>query len=252
MSKPPTYSIRDLYPEKIERTPVKPKFLEDLSLREIENDLESLVKIAMKTGATEAVPIRTSQLVIDERARWKCRIPVCFGYNTNPACPPFTPTAEETTRLASKYRHGVLYRLECPPSDVLFPKEEALTGFLAEAIGWANKTDEITGRIETEAQYLGHYHALGFKGGPCGHCGLFSPEFVADIMENMGRVQYRCNVLDNKTCRHYLHVRPAMEGSGFDCFAIGKKVGWDFYALWPQVDPAKTPRAMWMGVVLVI
>ena len=31
-----------------------------------------------------------------------------------------------------------------------------------------------------------------------------------------------------------------------------KELGWDFYSLWPEVDPAKTPRAMWMGLVLVI
>jgi len=244
------YSVRSPLPEKAERTPVKPRFLEELSLKDIANDLKFLVEIAIRSGATEAMPIKTNQLIIDERARMKCRIPLCVGYNTNPACPPFTPTAEETRQILSKYRHGVLFRLECPSRDVFYSFED-LTAIRA-TLDWINKSGEIAGRVEAEAQYLGYYFAMGFKGGLCAHCGLFSADDMINFFQSNGTKQLRCNLLANRSCRHYLRVRPAMEGCGFDVFAIGKKVGWDFYVLGSEIDPVKTPHAMWMGVVLVV
>ena len=59
-------------------------------------------------------------------------------------------------------------RLECPPEDVTYQK------FLSSGIIWANKIGEIVTRVEAEANYMGYYLAMGFKGGPCGFCGLKS------------------------------------------------------------------------------
>jgi len=237
-------TIRPVIPEKAERAPVKPKFPEDLSPTDIKNDLDFLIKTAIKSGATECVPIEPDQIIIEERVRWKCRIPICIGYNTNPSCPPFAPTAPETKQLVSEYKYALLYKIECPPSDILFP-------FPENPLKWINLTGEITGRVEAEAQYLGYYKALGFKGGLCGYCGIFSPEAMMEFTRS-GESPATCNVFRNKPCRHYHRVRSAMEASGMDCYAITKKVGWDIYTVLTETDPKKTPCTFWMGLVLII
>lgn len=72
--------------EKIVRAASRP--ILDVNETRIKEDLEKLLEKAREAGATEAVIIPTDKIVIDERVRLKCRIPVCFGYNTNPSCAP--------------------------------------------------------------------------------------------------------------------------------------------------------------------
>jgi predicted metal-binding protein len=158
--------------EKIIRPASKP--ILDVDDAQLKKDLEKLLEKAKEAGATEATIIPTDKIVIDERVRLKCRIPLCFGYNTNPGCPPLTPTAEETRQIVSRYRYGILMRLECPPEDVTYPM------FLSRGIIWANKIGEVVSRVEAEANYIGYYLAMGFKGGPCGFCGLFCEDYVAE------------------------------------------------------------------------
>ena len=70
-------------------------------------------------------------------------------------------------------------RLECPPEDVTYQK------FLSSGIIWANKIGEIVTRVEAEANYMGYYLAMGFKGGPCGFCGLKSGSLKRSLHLNV-------------------------------------------------------------------
>ncbi|MBT9132341.1 MAG: hypothetical protein DDT33_00855 [Firmicutes bacterium] len=93
-------------------------------------------------------------------------------------------------------------------------------------------------------------HAVGFKGGPCGFCGLFSEDYVEKwILEK--KPPLKCAVLNNEMCRHYLKSRPAMEACGIDVFATAKNVGWEMWVIMPETDPAKIPCSQWVGLVLV-
>lgn len=232
-----------LVPEdKITRPASKP--ILDVDETQLKKDLKKLLEKAREAGATETTIIPTGKIVVDERARLKCCNPICFGYNTSPCCPPLSPTAEETRQIVSKYKYGILMRLECPPEDVTYQK------FLSSGITWANKIGEVVNEVEAEANYIGYYLATGFKGGPCGYCGLFSEDYVEKwILEK--KVPLKCAVLSNELCRHYLKSRPAMEASGIDVFATARNVGWEMWVIMPETAPGKIPCSQWVGLVLV-
>jgi predicted metal-binding protein len=218
------------------------------------DDLEALVEIAIKAGEevaeragkparTEAKVIATDQIVLDERARWKCIIPLCFGYGSSPMCPPYSPTTEEMKGIISKYKYGVFLRYMPPISDHVYPD------FLGYASEHVNELNEIVSIVETEAGYMGYYFAMGFKGGPCCLCGVFLAKWVGDFF--VGKDVPRCPVLDGKICYHYTRPRPALEACGVDVFSTARNVGWKTYLILPEHPEEAVPCVSWYGLVLV-
>jgi hypothetical protein len=62
------------------KTGPKPKpFKQVRDPKELQEDLAHYAQEAIRVGATDAKPIRASDVVIDERVRAKCMIPKCFG-----------------------------------------------------------------------------------------------------------------------------------------------------------------------------
>ncbi len=122
--------------------------------------------------------------------------------------------------------------------------------FLSRGIVWANKIGEVVSMVEAEANYIGYYLAMGFKGGPCGFCGLFSEDYIREwFLEK--KVPIKCAVLNNEMCPQYLKSRPALEACGIDVFATVRNVGWEMWIIMPETDPAKIPCSQWVGLVLV-
>lgn len=221
----------------------------------VPGDLEELVKrtaaagdeVAKRGGhsaRTRATVIRTEQIVIDERARWKCIIPVCFGYGTSPCCPPYSPTAEQMQSIVSKYRYGVFFRYMPPIEDHTYPD------FFVKSAAHVNELNEIVGLVETEACYMGYYLSMGFKGGPCCLCGIFDPQAVAEF--TLGKDIPRCPVLDGKVCYHWTRARPALEACGVDVFATARNVGWETFLIYPEHPAESLPCVSWHGLVLVV
>jgi len=218
-------------------------------------DLEELVEVAKKaiedvakrakTPANGlATMITTDKIVIDPRARWKCIIPMCFGYGSSPCCPPYSPTHTETQEIVSRYKYGILIRYMPRVEDHIYPD------MITRTFQHVNELNEIVAIVETEANYRGYHLAMGFKGGPCGDCGVFSPEYVADWFS--GKEMPRCPVLDGKICNSYLRPRPAMEASGIDVFATARNAGWDTpYIIMPEHPKTSVPCVSWHGLVLV-
>jgi len=215
-------------------------------------DVESLAEFACQAGAevaerrgvdarTEACVIAAKDIVLDERVRWKCIIPLCFGYGSSPMCPPYSPTTEEMRVIVSKYQYGVFLRYMPPVESYIYPQ------FLSESGTRVNELNEIVGTVEAEAGYRGFHLAMGFKGGPC--C-LFSAKQVTDW--GQGKNVPRCPVLEGNTCHHYLQPRPALEACGVDVFATAKKAGWTTYLVLPEYPAQSIPCVSWYGLVLVI
>ena len=114
-------------------------------------------------------------------------------------CPPNTPHPREFERALRKFQWGIL--VQTRPQDIT----------------------EIVVAVEREAFLLGHYLALGLKGGKCFLCA-------------------ECTAPD-EPCRYPDMARPAMEALGIDVFATLKKAGipasvktsgeekWFFYGL---------------------
>jgi predicted metal-binding protein len=219
-----------------------------------DEDLEELVRIAIRTGEdigarsdhqvkAEALAMSTSKLVIDERARWKCMIPLCFGYGSSPNCPPHSPTAEQMREIVGSYHAAILMRYMPPVADHTYP------AFLVNSAGHVNAVNEMVGIVEAEAAYMGYYLAMGFKGGPCCLCGRFGPEEVAEWID--GKPTAPCPALRGQVCNHYNHARPALEACGVDVFATAHRVGWETWVIQPEHPTESVPCVSWYGLVLV-
>jgi predicted metal-binding protein len=237
---------RDVLPRKQDRPMSIPKEEADLKdLQELVETAEKTIEEISKGEAKSKVCIMTTdKIVIDPRARWKCIIPLCLGYNSSPCCPPFSPTHTEMQDIVSRYEYAVLIRYMPSVENHVYP------GFLSQSIQHVNELNEIVSIVETDACYRGYYLAMGFKGGPCGACGLLSAEYVADWWQE--KEVPKCPVLDGKTCHGYLRARPALEACGVNVFATARNAGWEApYIIMPEHPRESVPCISWHGLVLV-
>ena len=237
-------------PPKQDRPPSPAKFEADMK------DFEELVEFAKKTiediaeryknkATGDAKIIKTEDIVMDMRVRWKCIIPTCFGYGSSPHCPPNSPTYEEMKEIVSQYKYAIMVKYSPRVRTMVMPR------YGTEGIQVANEVGELVSMVEAEAGYMGYYLAMGFKGGPCGFCGILNPEYIADFM--LGKDIPRCAVLEGKMCNHYLQARPALEACSVDVFATAKKVGWETpYIIMPEHPKKSVPFVSWHGIVLLV
>ncbi len=88
---------------------------------DFEQHLERLCNLAHELGATKAKALKAEDVVVDERVRLKCRIPICNDYGTNLMCPPYLGiSVSEFARILSNYRVALLLQIDCP-----IPHEDA-------------------------------------------------------------------------------------------------------------------------------
>ena len=58
-------------------------------------------------------------MVVDERVRLKCQVPLCDDYGLNLMCPPNVMPVSDFVQTLSRYRFAVLLQLNCPiPQDM--------------------------------------------------------------------------------------------------------------------------------------
>ncbi len=245
-----SFKWRRLLPKKKDRPPspiqLKPdeKIFQELIKRANKIIDELIVKSKIKATG-HAKLITTDNIVLDPRVRWKCRIPVCFGYGTSINCPPHSPTTEEMREIVNSYQHAILVTIYPPIKNHIFP--DILLGVQ----GDVNLLNQMVSMIEAEATYLGYYLAMGFKGGPCVGCGFFSPEYFKEMMQQKKIPQ--CPVLDNQMCRQYLRARPSLEACGVDVFATAVKCGEKPpFVINPEHPKESVPYVVWHGIVLII
>ena len=150
------------------------------SVPHIEKDLQKLERYAKQKGAVLARRIAVEKVVVDERVYYKC-LYGCPSYDSSKMCPPNTPLPQDFERALRKFRFGVLVKTR--PHEI----------------------NEIVVEVERKAFLLGHYLALGLRGGPCMLCD-------------------ECTDLD-EPCRHPEKARPSMEALGIDVFATLKNAG---------------------------
>ena len=197
-------------------------------------DLDKLAAFANGVGATDAVVAPTGVLVVSEVMRLKCQIPACWGYNASPFCPPRTATAAEMKSIVAEYTWALLLAV---------PRQAPATGSAAELFEHSNKVKEVVGRTEVEAQYNGLLDTIGFPGGPCTLCGMFSEEWIRE-MKRGADVPY-CPLIQRTAplCLHSYHGRPAAQAVGLDMYATAKNVGWEKYLTPPE--PVTDGRIDW-------
>jgi len=245
-----SYKWRRLMPKKKDRPPSPIKREPDTEFFKelIERSNKIIEKVITKSKSKSeghAKLITMDKIVIDPRVRWKCRIPVCFGYGMSLNCPPHSPTAEEMREIVDSYTYGILISFYPPVKNHVFP------GYTVNSIGDVNLLNQMVSEIEAEATYLGYYLAMGFKGGPCGGCGFLSPEYLSELLKEKKSVP--CPALSGQMCPQYLRARPALEACGVDVFATVINCGEPSpYVINPEHPKESVPYVGWHGIVLII
>lgn len=182
--------------------------------------LDDIISLLKKRGASAVVLANTADIVIDERVRLKCRVPVCDSYNKNLMCPPYVPSMEEFREALANYRQAILIQISADlhETHANAPREEV---FLP-----ARKLHELVNLGEREAFTAGFRFAAGLIGGCCRLC----EECVA--------------AQGGTSCRFPFQARPSMEAMGIDVVATAEKVGL------PLTFPI-TNKVTWMGLILI-
>jgi predicted metal-binding protein len=208
-------------------------------MTQIESDLQDLCKLARKLGATDAVSFSAGGVVVDERVRLKCSIPLCDDYGLNLMCPPNVMSVQEFREILAKYNHAVLIQMEIlMPAEVkveirkaadvsaLYRDPRFLESYEKYFTPVKMKLQRIVHKIESKAFSQGYRFAVGFAAGSCKLC----PKCVA--------------VDSCEPCRHPFRARPSMEAMGIDAVQTARNAGLPFDI------PAKD-KVVWNGLVLV-
>jgi predicted metal-binding protein len=208
--------------------------------------IAQLVQFALDKGAYRAKAFSARKVVVDERVRLKCEIPLCPHYNTTLTCPPNVPGVEEFRKALRLYRTAVLVQTRAPLTLSLddFDKQEVLTYLESHGTAPAAKGGEtseayrnmadvklqsvrlhkLVNEVETQAMSLGYHYALGLIGGDCMLCPKCAGPGTA--------------------CRRPFQARPAMEGVGIDVVRTAEKAGLPF-----DIPPKQ--EVVWSGLVLL-
>ena len=179
----------------------------------------ALAAEAVRQGATasEWIPIR--DIVLDERVRLKCQVPLCDSYDRNLMCPPRLPKVAEFRETLSCFSQALLVQVAAPlaakPSrnrkDVYRP---------------AKKLHTLINSLEKMAFVEGYHYATGLIGGCCRLCS----ECVA--------------VTGGTKCHHPFQARPSMEAMGIDVTATLRETGMS--CPFPVLDHVR-----WTGLLLI-
>ncbi len=209
--------------------------------------IRKLEKFALDKGAYRAKPFSARLVVVDERVRAKCQIPLCPHYGRCLTCPPNVLSVEEFSRVLSRYETSLLVQTQSSISGEAenYDRDEVLQyvaapgkpkkkgGKKTEALKdldnmkiAAIRLHKLVNEVEGAAMSLGFPYALGLIGGECMLC----PECVG--------------IGSREACRRPYQARPSMEGVGIDVFKTSINAGLPF-----EMSPKK--EIIWSGLVLV-
>jgi predicted metal-binding protein len=185
-----------------------------------EKVVEKIMSLLMEHGASAVVLVDSDDIIVDERVRLKCQVPVCDSYGKNLMCPPHVPSVAEFREALKNYSRGILIQVsdELNEECVQVPTEEV---FLP-----ARKLHELVNMGERVAFTAGFRFAAGFMGGCCRLC----DECVA--------------VQGGTSCRFPFKARPSMEAMGVDVTATAEKAGL------PLSFPIRN-KVTWTGLILL-
>jgi predicted metal-binding protein len=188
--------------------------------RQTRKVLTEILTTLTEEGASAVKLVDITQIVVDERVRLKCQIPLCDSFNKNLMCPPYVPSVDAFRVALALFSKAILIQVSAPlqGASANFPS--------AEVYAPARKLHELVNLSEKKAFEKGFRFATGLIGGCCRLC----EECVA--------------VQSGQSCRFPFKARPSMEAMGIDVIATTEKAGWTMS--FPIVD-----RVTWTGVVFI-
>ena len=207
-------------------------------MSKVETDLKALCELAKKSGATKAASLDAKKVVVDERVRLKCQVPVCDDYGRNLMCPPNVMSIQEFRNALAKYAHAILIQLEAPmPADVkkeirradnvaaMYKSDKFQVSYKKHFTPAKLKLHRIVNKVESQAFAFGYRFAVGFIAGSCRLCS-------------------ECAAISSEPCRHPFLSRPSMEAMSIDALRTAENAGLPFHI--PLQD-----KIVWNGLILV-
>lgn len=182
--------------------------------------LKKVIDTLKKKGASEVRVIKASDVIVDERVRLKCQIPICDSYGKNLMCPPYLPSVMDFRDALARYDRALLVQLSVP----LHKKSKGKT---KEVFDPARVLHELINLGERLCFEAGFRFATGLIGGCCRLCE------VCIVMEPEGH------------CRHPFRARPSMEAMGIDVIGTLENAGL------PLLRFPVQEKVVWTGLILL-
>ncbi|HOF05711.1 MAG TPA: DUF2284 domain-containing protein [Syntrophales bacterium] len=183
-------------------------------------ELAALIALLKGKGATTVRVVSADRIVVDERVRLKCRVPICDSYDRNLMCPPFVMSVAEFRQTLDRYEEALILQVEAEIAGLngLRPHEDVYAP--------AGRLHELVNLAEKEAFMAGFRFAAGLIGGCCRLCAV-------------------CVAAEGGTnCRFPFRARPSLEAMGIDVAATLANVGL------PLAFPVQG-RVVWTGLILL-
>lgn len=191
-----------------------------MNRKESDSDYTFLIDAAISSGATDAILIRTSDIVIEERIGLKCKTG-CPSYGQRFSCPPFAPPISDFKKIIQEYQDALLIRfrshVHTKPevihsllknrADSTVPREiKKNTGLFNDALNEESRSiHNIMLEMERTAFLAGNPFAQAFTVDSCDRC-------------------KSCNIKGG-ICVHPTELRYSIEAAGINIIKTSQSAG---------------------------
>ncbi|OGS56914.1 MAG: hypothetical protein A3K60_01855 [Euryarchaeota archaeon RBG_19FT_COMBO_56_21] len=194
--------------------------------------LGELVTEAKKRGASRAKIVPASIIVLDERVRLKCSVPLCDNYGRHLLCPPNVMPMDQFRRTLKSFKHALLLQIESD-YDSLDKSTKHLDADLCTNLekatgtrGFERKLTQLVEEMEALAFKKGFYLAAGLGGSEC---------ILCETCVGQG---------SEEPCRHPFRARPSMQALGIDVIRTCESAGM-------PIRLSSDHKVRWTGIVLL-
>ncbi|MGZ4903613.1 MAG: DUF2284 domain-containing protein [Halobacteriota archaeon] len=182
---------------------------------------QALLATAHELGATAAQIFNARDVVVDERVRLKCSVPVCRNYNACLMCPPNVMPLDEFRAVLTRYTKALLLQISYTVPEAMLERIHAsedlasLYGDETYLKGWEETYAVIKRKLDVVAERL---EAAAFKGGM---------KYATALSAGKCTLCDECVGTGNR-CRNPYKARPSMEAMGIDVGETARNAGLPF------------------------
>lgn len=191
-------------------------------------DLNELIGLACRLGASNAKVIPTKEISIEEKLAKLCIEPQCENYGLSASCPPHVAGPSAFRKLLKNFEQAVVFKIDVPSKILLSSDRREVFRAL----------HEIAAGIEHAAVEMGYHHSRAYAGGSCKR--LFCQDHTY------------CRILkEGGECRNPHRARPSMSGFGINVSKLMEAAGWTMKRVTCETHQNKVSMSTVCGLVLV-